>query len=129
MDRILTSSRHEADCGQNINIEQRQTSKRKFVFVWCELALRFNYFTSVCQEFCDMSGGSLSEGGLCPRGSLSRGVTVWGGVSVQRSLSRGVSVQRSLSRVVSVQGVYVQGVSVQGYLRGEVSVSGALSPV
>ena len=52
-----------------------------------------NVFTSVCQEFCPQ-GVSVpactthDQGGFCPVGSLSRGVSVWG-----ESLSKGVSVR------------------------------------
>ena len=61
-------------------------------------------------------GGCL---GLCPGGgSLSRGISVQG-VSVQ-----GVSVRRSLSRGVSVQG----GLCLRGLCPGEVSVQGDLCP-
>ena len=49
-------------------------------------------------------GGSLS-GGLCQRGSLSRGALCLGGLSPGRSLTKGVSVQGgSLSGEVSVGG-------------------------
>ena len=65
---------------------------------------------------------SMSQGGLHPGGSLSRGVSVQGvclreGGSLSRgSLSKGVSVLGvSVQRVyVSGEGVSVQGVSVQG---------------
>ena len=90
-----------------------------------------------------LSGGSLSKGGLCPRGvscpgeSLSRqvwgggclclGVAFWG-VSVQGSiLSRGVSVQAGLGGVsvwvLLSRGSLSRGVSVQAGL-WEVSVWG-----
>ena len=68
------------------------------------------HMTSRCGS---LSRGSLSQG-LCPGGSLSRGVSVQEdlclGVSIQ-----GVSVQRgSLSRGSLYRGVSVQGVSVVG---------------
>ena len=80
---------------------------------------------------------SHDQGGLCPGGSLSMGVSVQGslsrgvsvqGVSVQESLSRGVSVQEeSLSKGGLCLGVSVQGVSVHGVLCPGFSVQESLS--
>ena len=80
-----------------------------------------------------LSRGSLSkevsvQGGLSPGGSLSRGVSVQGclcsvGLCPRRSLSRGFFLQGALCP----GGVYVQGVSVQGTLCPGVSVWGSLS--
>ena len=56
-------------------------------------------------------GVSVQGRGLCPgKGSLSgEGVSVWGGVSVQGSLSRvGLCPGESLSSGISVQGVSVR---------------------
>ena len=62
-----------------------------------------NIFTGIRQSSCSQWGVSVQReslsGRLCPEGSLSRGVSVWGSLSG-----------------VSVQGVSVWGVSVQGGL-------------
>ena len=78
-------------------------------------------------------GGCLCPGvsaqrGVSVRASLSRGVTAWGSLSGERSLSRG-----SLSRgghclgVIVRGGVSAQGVSVLGSLSGEGSLSRGVS--
>ena len=79
------------------------------------------------QVFVHGGGGGLS---LCPRVSLSRGVSVQG-VSVHECLCLGVSLTRGVSAEVSVQGGLCpggslsRGVSVQGVsLSGGVSVQG-----
>ena len=56
------------------------------------------------------------QGGLCPGGSLSQGISVWRGVSVQRVPVWGVSVQ----------GVSVLGICLVGLCLG-ISVKGSLS--
>ena len=65
---------------------------------------------SFAESLCP--GGGICPVGLCPEGSLSRGISVQWGLCPEGSLSNGSLC--SLSSPVSVQGVSVQeGVSVQ----------------
>ena len=75
-----------------------------------------------CLSVILFTGGSLPA---CTTGHMTRGVSVHGGLCPWGSLSRGVSVLcpgESLSRRISVWGVPVRGVSVW-----RVSVQGSLS--
>ena len=70
-------------------------------------------FSKLCFHRCCLSTGGVSvQGNFCLGGSLSRGVSVQRGISVQ-----GVSVQGT-----SAHGVSVQMISVRGYLCPEGSL-------
>ena len=88
----------------------------------------------VCPFVCLKGGGGcfcaggLCAGGLCSGGSLSREISVYGGLCPGDLCPGGLCPWGSLSMGVSVHGVSVGGLCARGSLCKEVSVQGGLCP-